>query len=396
MTTRLAFHPMYQARRIAGRVHTLDSLRYRNFRLLFATTLLISGGAWTRVVVVGWLTFSLTQSPLMTSLALGLGALPLLIISPLGGILADMWDRRTILAVTIGFHAAAVAVLAAIVDSGPRSSLPDSLFALTIGLICTGLAASFAWLHYGLILPLKRSTAALADIQAGTAELSLEQLPAEEFKELASSIRETKQQLHEWKERAQNLSESVDRRVESLTRASTRARNRAEREAKTDVLSGLASRRTLERELPALVKSHRLTGCELAVAMIDVNDFKAYNDLKGHIAGDELIAFIGSLIRSSTRRNVDLTVRYGGDEFVIVMPNTGLADAVKIMKRMAAMFSQFVKTQSDLITPPSLAAGIACLHEDSVRTAEQLIELADAAMYRAKRGCLPVVTAGGA
>ncbi len=288
------------------------------------------------------------------------------------------------------------AVLAAIVDSGPRSSLPDSLFALTIGLICTGLAASFAWLHYGLILPLKRSTAALADIQAGAAELSLEQLPAEEFKELASSIRETKQQLHEWKERAQNLSESVDRRVESLTRASTRARNRAEREAETDVLSGLASRRTLERELPALVKSHRLTGCELAVAMIDVNDFKAYNDLKGHIAGDELIAFIGSLIRSSTRRNVDLTARYGGDEFVIVMPNTGLADAVKIMKRMAAMFSQFVKTQPDLVTPPSLAAGIACLHEDSVRTAEQLIELADAAMYRAKRGCLPVVTAGGA
>lgn len=288
------------------------------------------------------------------------------------------------------------AVLAAIVDTGPGSSLPGSMFAWTVGLICTGLAVSFAWLHYGLILPLRRSAAALANIQTGAAELSLDQLPAEEFNELASSIHETKRQLYEWKERAENLSESVDRRVESITRASTRARKRAEREAGTDVLSGLASRRTLERELPALVKSHRLSGRELAVAMIDVNDFKAYNDLKGHVAGDELIAFIGGLIRSSTRRNVDLNARYGGDEFVIVMPDTSLSDAVKIMRRMAAMFTQFVKTQPDLVTPPSLAAGIACLHEDGVRTAEQLIELADTAMYRAKRGRLPVVTAGGA
>jgi hypothetical protein len=99
-------------------VHTLDSLRYRDFRLLFATTMLVSAGAWTRVVVVGWLAYSLTQSPLITSLALGLDALPLLIVSPLGGMLADMWDRRTILAVTIVFHAAVIGTLAAVVSTG--------------------------------------------------------------------------------------------------------------------------------------------------------------------------------------------------------------------------------------------------------------------------------------
>ena len=118
VATRLAIHPVLQARRIAGRVHTLDSLRYRDFRLLFATTLLVSAGAWTRVVVVGWLTYSLTKSPLMTSMALGLDALPLLIVSPFGGMLADMWDRRAIMAVAIGFHAAAVGGLAAIVSTG--------------------------------------------------------------------------------------------------------------------------------------------------------------------------------------------------------------------------------------------------------------------------------------
>lgn len=118
MATRLAINPVLQARRIAGRVHTLDSLRYRDFRLLFVATLLASAGSWSRIVVVGWLTYSLTQSPLMTSMALGLDALPLLIISPLGGILADMWDRRTILAVSIGFHAVAIATMATIVSTG--------------------------------------------------------------------------------------------------------------------------------------------------------------------------------------------------------------------------------------------------------------------------------------
>ena len=118
MIARRAIHPMLQARRIAGKVHTLDSLGYRDFRLLFVTTMLASAGSWTRVVVVGWLTYSLTQSPLMTSMVLGLDALPLLIISPLGGMIADMWDRRTILSVSIGFHATAIGVMAVIVSTG--------------------------------------------------------------------------------------------------------------------------------------------------------------------------------------------------------------------------------------------------------------------------------------
>jgi MFS family permease len=118
VATRFAIHPMLEARRIAGNVHTLDSLGYRDFRLLFVTTMLASAGSWTRVVVVGWLTYSLTQSPLMTSMALGLDALPLLIISPLGGMMADMWDRRTIFVVSIVFHATAIGAMAVVVSTG--------------------------------------------------------------------------------------------------------------------------------------------------------------------------------------------------------------------------------------------------------------------------------------
>lgn len=138
MTVRLAIHPMFLARRIAGKVHTFDSLGYRDFRLLFVTTMLASAGSWTRVVVVGWLTYSLTQSPLMTSMVLGLDTLPLLIISPLGGMIADMWDRRTILAVSIGFHATAIGAMAVIVSTGHVETW--HLFAL---ILVEGTASAF-------------------------------------------------------------------------------------------------------------------------------------------------------------------------------------------------------------------------------------------------------------
>ncbi|MDP6064333.1 MAG: MFS transporter, partial [SAR202 cluster bacterium] len=86
-------------------------MRYRDFRFLWLSTLSVSGGFWTQMLVVGWLAYERTGSPLLTSLILGLDALPFLIAGPVGGVLADMWDRRRLLMagtvyqtlVTIGF-----------------------------------------------------------------------------------------------------------------------------------------------------------------------------------------------------------------------------------------------------------------------------------------------------
>ena len=97
--------------RVAARFHTLESLHYRDFRFLWLSTLSVSGGFWTQMVVVGWLAYERTGSPLLTSLILGLDALPFLIAGPVGGVLADTWDRRRLLMagtvyqtlVTIGF-----------------------------------------------------------------------------------------------------------------------------------------------------------------------------------------------------------------------------------------------------------------------------------------------------
>ena len=87
------------------RVHTFDSFHFRNYRLLWASTVSSSGGFWLQQVIIGWLTYSLTQSALLTSLALSLDWL-LTLAAPLGGLLADRWDRGKLLVLSFAYQAA--------------------------------------------------------------------------------------------------------------------------------------------------------------------------------------------------------------------------------------------------------------------------------------------------
>ena len=86
-----------RVRPVRVRVHTFDSFLHRDYRFLWASTLFFSGAFWTQQVIIGWLTYQLTQSALLTSLVMGLDALPILIAGPLGGLLVDRWDKRKLL-----------------------------------------------------------------------------------------------------------------------------------------------------------------------------------------------------------------------------------------------------------------------------------------------------------
>ena len=88
-----------------AKLHTFDSLTYRDFRFLWAATLFSSGGFWLLQVVIGWLTYDMTGSPLLTSIVMGLDALPILFVAPLGGLLADSFDRRRLLALVYAYQA---------------------------------------------------------------------------------------------------------------------------------------------------------------------------------------------------------------------------------------------------------------------------------------------------
>ena len=119
------------------RIRTLESFQHRSFRFLWAT---LFGGAfsgWMVNVVVGWLTFHLTHSPLLTGLAIGIGALPAVIVGPIAGVFVDAWDRRKTVAIALGLWALFVAGFGVVVIVGPVA--PWHLFAFAL---LTGVAGS--------------------------------------------------------------------------------------------------------------------------------------------------------------------------------------------------------------------------------------------------------------
>ena len=86
------------------RLHTFDSFRYRDYRILWGATFFSSGGSWLQEITIGWLTYELTGSAFLTSLALGLTALPILLAGPLGGVVVDSLDRRKLLAIVSAYQ----------------------------------------------------------------------------------------------------------------------------------------------------------------------------------------------------------------------------------------------------------------------------------------------------
>ncbi len=125
-------------RRFAPRrphVRTFDSLRERNFRLFWISTIGFGGGFWLHQLVIGWLTFDLTGSPLLTSLAVGLVELPLLVGAPIGGILADRLDRRRFMVATSGVHAIGTGAFGVLVTASSPSTWSILVYVLFMGTI---------------------------------------------------------------------------------------------------------------------------------------------------------------------------------------------------------------------------------------------------------------------
>ena len=100
------------------RVRIFDSFRFRSFQMLWLACLCFSAGYWLQQVIVGWLAYDVTQSALLTSIALGLEALPVLLVGPMGGVLVDGFDRKKLLAAIYGYQAVVTLAFAVVVLTG--------------------------------------------------------------------------------------------------------------------------------------------------------------------------------------------------------------------------------------------------------------------------------------
>ncbi|HPC46403.1 MAG TPA: diguanylate cyclase [Deltaproteobacteria bacterium] len=144
--------------------------------------------------------------------------------------------------------------------------------------------------------------------------------------------------------------------------------------SRTDELTGLYNFRHLMSVLESEVSRHLRYNRTLSIAMIDIDDFKSFNDTRGHEQGNELLARLAHIFKHNTR-NCDFLARYGGEEFVIIFPETSTEEATVVSERI-------LHTVEDTLGV-SVTIGLASLPSDS-NDAHELLSMADAAMYWGK------------
>ena len=150
--------------------------------------------------------------------------------------------------------------------------------------------------------------------------------------------------------------------------------------ANTDGLTGLYNHRHFHERLDHEIARGSRFGTTFSLIMLDIDLFKAYNDIHGHLAGDEILRRIAICIRTSIR-SLDIAFRYGGEEFTIILPEARLDDAYKVAERIR----KTIATKTSSKAPPITASlGIANWPIDGVMKTE-IITSADAALYRAKQ-----------
>lgn len=180
---------------------------------------------------------------------------------------------------------------------------------------------------------------------------------------------------------AVDVSEEVAHKaeLERYHRELEEANDQLRRLAVTDELTGLRNRRAFEERLVMEFSMARRRKRELAVLLLDVDDFKTINDRWGHAAGDEVLRRLGMILRTTVRLP-DLPARYGGEEFVVLLPESGEESAMGLARRVM----QRVATEDWENEPLTISMGMAAMNE-SLENGFQLVELADDALYAAKR-----------
>src|SRR6185503_11624380 len=155
-------------------------------------------------------------------------------------------------------------------------------------------------------------------------------------------------------------------------------------QAHEDPLTGVALRRVLDVRLRGALEASRESGEPVAVALVDLDFFKRVNDRYGHAAGDRALQAVAAVLRRSAREG-DLCARYGGEEFTLLYAGSSGEAALARVERLRDEVEALAVEHEGERLPLSISAGIAAYPEVPSRTAEELLQVADAALYEAKR-----------
>ena len=152
-----------------------------------------------------------------------------------------------------------------------------------------------------------------------------------------------------------------------------------------DTLTGLYNRRYFEEKLAGDAQKAFYGGTPLSLVMVDIDLFKKVNDTFGHTEGDKVLCQISSLLKSSVRKK-DTVARYGGEEFILILPEAGLEESFIIAERIRRLVESTPIEIGGVQVNLTLSMGISNFPRHRAKSKEELVKMADHALYDAKRG----------
>ncbi|WP_284214206.1 GGDEF domain-containing protein [Comamonas jiangduensis] len=188
----------------------------------------------------------------------------------------------------------------------------------------------------------------------------------------------------------QHLQTALDRHIKDLdglvkerTAELSTMVDEVKRLSQLDALTGAYNRRAMEMRLPLEIERCMRYGRPLSVIFTDIDRFKHINDQHGHTVGDEVLKDVAKRLQEGLRANIDWMVRFGGEEFVIFMPETALRSATEIAERLADVVRKTPWQMGDLVLPLTCSFGVTQYEPGD--TMDSLLERADELLYKAKR-----------
>lgn len=257
-----------------------------------------------------------------------------------------------------------------------RDSAANTQSSLRLLLIISGvgLLSLLAFFYFHVMRHLVARLLSLSQnmqmIAAGDYDLDLPSEESDELGRLGSSVRKFQKMTMEATKREEEL-QSVNKKLETLSAL--------------DGLTSLANRRRFDEALLAEWSRAKRSGESIAVLMLDVDNFKWFNDRYGHQAGDDCLKQIANVLKTKNTRKTDLAARYGGEEFCVVLPQCDLAGAqivgTQILQAIEALQIPHEDSSFGIVT---ISAGAAATIPTQDNNADNLVNQADRALYKAK------------
>ena len=260
----------------------------------------------------------------------------------------------------------------------PIRRLMSSVLPLAVMILL--FAAISAW-YVGRYLasPLDHLLAAVTRFGAGDAAARAEIEHKDEVGALATAFNEMAARI------AKHTSE-LEQRVAERTAELQDAYERLKGVAVTDPLTGCFNRRYLDEHLTEELARAKRYHSDLSVMMCDIDFFKRVNDSYGHPAGDKVLAEVAALLRSGSRQQIDWVVRYGGEEFLLVLPESPREKALALAERLRVAIQTAAFDYEGTPMKVTASFGLSTLRPDGDASAASLVACADEALYQAKQG----------